>query len=88
MKYSRKLTLPAGLRGMDLLERPVWNKGTAFDDRERLALGLRGLLPPQVETLQEQLVRVMKLIKRRTRISGVTSICVSCRIPMKPSFTD
>jgi malate dehydrogenase (oxaloacetate-decarboxylating) len=57
MKYSRKINLPAGLRGMDLLDTPVWNKGTAFDDHERGALGLHGLLPPQVESLQEQSVR-------------------------------
>ena len=43
---------------MDLLDTPVWNKGTAFDDHERLALGLRGLLPPQVESLQQQSIRV------------------------------
>jgi malate dehydrogenase (oxaloacetate-decarboxylating) len=42
---------------MDLLDTPVWNKGTAFDDHERVALGLHGLLPPQVESLQEQSVR-------------------------------
>jgi malate dehydrogenase (oxaloacetate-decarboxylating) len=57
MKYSRKITLPVGLRGMDLLDTPVWNKGTAFDDHERVTLGLHGLLPPQVESLQEQSVR-------------------------------
>jgi malate dehydrogenase (oxaloacetate-decarboxylating) len=57
MKYSRKLNLPVGLRGMDLLDTPVWNKGTAFDDHERVALGLHGLLPPHVESLQEQSVR-------------------------------
>jgi malate dehydrogenase (oxaloacetate-decarboxylating) len=43
---------------MDLLDTPVWNKGTAFDDHERATLGLRGLLPPHVETLQEQLARI------------------------------
>jgi malate dehydrogenase (oxaloacetate-decarboxylating) len=42
---------------MDLLDTPVWNKGTAFDDHERVTLGLHGLLPPQVESLQEQSVR-------------------------------
>jgi malate dehydrogenase (oxaloacetate-decarboxylating) len=57
MKYSRKIKLPVGLRGMDLLDTPVWNKGTAFDDHERVTLGLNGLLPPQVESLQEQSVR-------------------------------
>ena len=42
---------------MDLLDTPMWNKGTAFLDRERAALGLQGLLPPHVESLQEQSVR-------------------------------
>jgi malate dehydrogenase (oxaloacetate-decarboxylating) len=54
MKYSNKINLPAGLRGMDLLDTPVWNKGTAFDEDEQAALGLRGLLPPRVESLEEQ----------------------------------
>ena len=57
MKYSIKIKFPAGLRGMDLLDTPIWNKGTAFDDQERIALALRGLLPPQVESLQEQSTR-------------------------------
>jgi malate dehydrogenase (oxaloacetate-decarboxylating) len=42
---------------MDLLDTPVWNKGTAFDERERSGFGLHGLLPPQVESLQEQSLR-------------------------------
>jgi malate dehydrogenase (oxaloacetate-decarboxylating) len=42
---------------MRLLDTPVWNKGTAFDDHERAALGLQGLLPPHVESLEEQSVR-------------------------------
>jgi malate dehydrogenase (oxaloacetate-decarboxylating) len=58
MKYSKKINPPAGLRGMDLLDTPLWNKGTAFDNHERATLGLHGLLPPHVESLQEQLVRV------------------------------
>jgi malate dehydrogenase (oxaloacetate-decarboxylating) len=57
MKYSSKIKLPVGLRGMRLLDTPVWNKGTAFDDHERAALGLQGLLPPHVESLEEQSVR-------------------------------
>jgi hypothetical protein len=41
-------------RGMDLIDRQGLNKGTAFTDAERAALGLHGLLPPNVETLEEQ----------------------------------
>jgi malate dehydrogenase (oxaloacetate-decarboxylating) len=63
MKYSVKISPPVGLRGMDLLDTPIWNKGTAFDDQERIALGLQGLLPPQVESLQEQSIRAYEGFK-------------------------
>ncbi len=48
---------PDGLRGMQLLQSPAWNKGTAFTAKERTQLGLHGLLPHQIETIDEQLVR-------------------------------
>jgi malate dehydrogenase (oxaloacetate-decarboxylating) len=63
MKYSIKIKFPAGLRGMDLLDTPIWNKGTAFDDQERIALALHGLLPPHVESLQEQSTRAYEAFK-------------------------
>lgn len=43
--------------GHTLLTNSLLNKGTAFTERERDALGLRGLLPPRVFTLKEQLGR-------------------------------
>jgi malate dehydrogenase (oxaloacetate-decarboxylating)(NADP+) len=46
--------------GVDLLHDPKLNKGTAFTERERVALGLRGLLPPRVDTMAEQVMRVME----------------------------
>jgi hypothetical protein len=39
--------------GVALLEDPIANKGTAFDEQERRALGLDGLLPSVVETLEQ-----------------------------------
>jgi malate dehydrogenase (oxaloacetate-decarboxylating)(NADP+) len=45
--------------GEELLHDPLLNKGTAFSHAERAALGLRGLLPPHVHTLEEQTARVM-----------------------------
>jgi hypothetical protein len=45
-------------RGMDLLDSPLLNKGTAFSQHERTKFGLHGLLPLDIETLQKQLVRV------------------------------
>ncbi|MCC6620717.1 MAG: NAD-dependent malic enzyme [Deltaproteobacteria bacterium] len=46
------------LRGIALLRLPLTNKGTAFTDEERQALGLEGLLPPEVNTLKQQIDRV------------------------------
>src|SRR5258708_2340078 len=57
--------LPDVPRGMDLLERPRLNKGTAFTEEERSKLGLHGLLPPQVESLEEQVVRAYEAYKRK-----------------------
>ena len=48
---------PVSKRGLDLLRDPAFNKGTAFCLSERRALGLEGLLPPQVESLELQVQR-------------------------------
>ena len=45
------------LRGVDILRNPLLNKGSAFSEEERLALALDGLLPPGVNTQQEQAQR-------------------------------
>src|SRR5271154_3180743 len=41
-------------RGMAVLTTPLLNKGTAFSAEEREALGLTGLLPPVISTLEAQ----------------------------------
>ncbi len=46
-------------RGVHILHDPRLNKGTAFTEAEREALGLRGLLPPRVFTQAEQEARVL-----------------------------
>ena len=46
--------------GVDLLHNPVLNKGTAFNEEERDALGLRGLLPPRVHSQEEQTLRILE----------------------------
>ncbi len=51
-----KLGLP---HGAELLHDPLLNKGTAFTQEERWALGLAGLLPPHVHSMDEQVARVM-----------------------------
>lgn len=45
------------LRGADLLNDPLLNKGTAFSRAERQALGLESLLPWQVESIETQVER-------------------------------
>jgi malate dehydrogenase (oxaloacetate-decarboxylating) len=52
-------------RGMDLLDTPLLNKGTAFTEEERSEFGLHGLLPPHVETLKEQVVRAYEAYERK-----------------------
>lgn len=61
-----KINVPDGLRGMNLLDTPLWNKGTAFNDDERIAFALEGLLPPQVESIQEQSARAYEAYKAKT----------------------
>ena len=51
-------------RGVALLRDPALNKGTAFTEHERDALGLRGLLPPHVLSQDEQVQRVLENLRR------------------------
>ena len=50
--------LRATSNGSDMLHDPLWNKGTAFTHSERDRLGIRGLIPPMVKTLEEQKQRI------------------------------
>ncbi|OGP70449.1 MAG: NAD-dependent malic enzyme [Deltaproteobacteria bacterium RBG_13_60_28] len=50
---------------MRLIRDPAFNKGTAFTEKEREVLGLRGLLPPKVHTMEEQVLRVLENVRRK-----------------------
>ncbi|MCP8969933.1 NAD-dependent malic enzyme [Ectobacillus ponti] len=54
------------LKGKELLSNPFLNKGTAFTKEEREELGLEGLLPPRVLTLEEQAKRAYDQYSMRT----------------------
>ena len=56
---SPNLQLPETARGLALLRDPLLNKGTAFTEAERDALGLRGFLPAHVLSMEEQVARVL-----------------------------
>jgi malate dehydrogenase (oxaloacetate-decarboxylating)(NADP+) len=51
------------VRGVALLRDPLLNKGTAFSDVEREALGLRGLLPAHILTMEMQANRFMENLR-------------------------
>ena len=60
MKKSNRRVLTRHLYGQTLLENPVHNKGSAFTEAERDYYGLRGLLPPHVDTLDQQVERAYR----------------------------
>jgi malate dehydrogenase (oxaloacetate-decarboxylating) len=55
---------PSRRRGVAVLEVPLLNKGTAFSATERDELGFHGLVPPVVETLEQQAVRACETLGR------------------------
>ncbi|EDO1253177.1 NAD-dependent malic enzyme [Listeria monocytogenes] len=44
--------------GFDYMNNPLLNKGTAFSKEERASYQLDGLLPPIIETIEQQAVRI------------------------------
>lgn len=52
--------------GYDLMNNGLLNKGTAFTPAERDALGLRGLLPPRICTLDEQVSRALRNLRGKS----------------------
>ncbi|GAB3684791.1 NAD-dependent malic enzyme [Salinisphaera aquimarina] len=57
MTQDAKRPLYIPYAGPTLLEMPLLNKGSAFDGDERVAFNLIGLLPQNVETIEEQVDR-------------------------------
>jgi len=53
------------LRGFQLIDEPLLNKGSGFPDEERTLLGLHGLLPPAVETIEVQARRAYAAYKQK-----------------------
>jgi malate dehydrogenase (oxaloacetate-decarboxylating) len=53
----RRRSYKTEARGLAVLNSPFLNKGAAFSEEERASLGLTGLLPPVISTLESQVAR-------------------------------
>ena len=75
MPPTRNLSIVAGpdgspaalihARGLAVLDDPEVNRGTAFTTAERDSLGLHGLLPSAMETLEQQTARCYEQFKAK-----------------------
>jgi len=52
-------------RGRELIAQPLLNKGTAFTEEERDALGLRGLVPARITPIGEQVALELEHVRRK-----------------------
>ena len=59
-------------KGYALLNDPFLNKGTAFTETEREQYGLVGILPPTVQSLEEQASQVYA--KKKAECDGKTAL--------------
>jgi malate dehydrogenase (oxaloacetate-decarboxylating) len=69
LEYDVDTTTRAGVlrlrgRGRRILVNPMTNRGTAFTREERQQLGLSGLLPPGVTTIEQQIRRLYQQYHR------------------------
>jgi hypothetical protein len=60
--------------GMDLLDTPLLNKGTAFTAEERNKFGLHGILPLHIEDLEEQVVRAYEAYQQEDNDRGAAHL--------------
>ena len=63
MPVRPKRKKPTSRKGIDVLHDPLLNRGLGFSLKERSKLGLRGLLPPRVQTQTEQLNRRLAYLR-------------------------
>lgn len=85
-KYTRLSNdgpVECDLTGFQLLNSPIYNKGSAFTLAERKAFGLQGLLPSQVNSLDEQVERAYRQFSYLKTPLAKNDFCTSMRIQNK-----
>jgi malate dehydrogenase (oxaloacetate-decarboxylating) len=70
MNASKNGTVLVKKRGHDLIRDPMLNKGTALTREERKALGVEGLLPHRVMTMDRQARRVYEALQGKSTPLG------------------
>ena len=67
---------PSMVNGLDYLRDPKLFKGMAFSLEERQTLGIHGLLPPRIKSLDEQAENCMRNLRRFQVIQFLDIWCV------------
>ncbi|MFV0617168.1 malolactic enzyme [Megasphaera sp. WILCCON 0056] len=57
-------------KGYELMNDPFLNKGSAFTEEERKQYGLEGILPPAIQTLEEQMAQAYGNVQSRETVSA------------------
>lgn len=74
IEYNRSIRKKKGAiqmkKGYERINDPFLNKGTAFTEEERERFGLVGILPPVVQTLQEQVEQAYGNVQDREGVSA------------------
>lgn len=71
---DKNILFVTSAEGNDVIRAPLLNKGTAFTKEERDLLGLNGLLPPRILTIDQQ---VEKVYQRYIRLGEPLETCKS-----------
>lgn len=82
-RLSNDGPIECDLTGFQLLNSPIYNKGSAFTIAERKAFGLIGLLPSQVNSLDEQVERAYTQFSYLKTPLAKNDFCTSMRIQNK-----